>query len=151
MLSVSVYVLGDKGRTVATINHATENSSQIKVRFCKSTAEIVQAVKNDKSDLIHFVPSGAVILPNFYEAMLNYIEHSQRDYVFCPCLKIDGDTKTLEELRPEDKQFSHGQMIVRSWVVNELGAEVADLGKLSRRVVNEYRGVEIPHHLYMEM
>lgn len=151
MLSVSVYVLGDKGRTVATVNHAAEKASNVKVKFVSSVAEIEQLLKDDESDLVHFVPSGAVILPSFYDAMLSHLEHSHRDFVFCPCIKIDGNAKTLKELRPGDSDFSHGQMIIRRWVVKELNADVGNLSRLAVRIINEYRGIEIPHNLYMEI
>lgn len=144
MLSVDVYVLGDKGRTVATVNHATKDADGVATRECRPE-ELKGLIESSKADLFHFVPSGAVLLPDFYKAMLNYLEHSQRDYVFCPCLRVAPD-KTASEIRPGDQQFSYGQMIVKSWVVKELG-EFTDLAKMSRRVASEYRGVEIPHCL----
>jgi len=148
MLSVNVYVLGDKGRTVATVNHAVKISEGITAEVC-SPESLKGLVDESEADLFHFVPSGAVVLPDFYKAMLAYLEHSHRDYVFCPCLKVHND-KTATEVRPDGQLVSSGQMIVRSWVVKEIG-NVSDLSQLSRRIVSEYRGIEIPHCLYMEM
>jgi hypothetical protein len=147
MMSVNVYVLGDKGRTVATVGHATKSDNSITTKQCQVN-ELKSLINGSDAELFHFVPSGAVLFPDFYKAMLSYLEHSQRDYVFCPCLRIED--KTASELRPGDKEFSFGQMIIKSWVVKELG-EFADLAKMSRRVIAEYRGIEIPHCLYMEM
>jgi hypothetical protein len=149
MLSVDIYVLGDKGRTVATVDYAEKGLENVESKFYKDPKELKGLVDASDADLIHFVPSGAVLLPDFYKAMLNYLEHSQRDYVFCPCLRISANKKATE-IRPNGKAFSYGQMIVKRWVVNELG-DVSDLNKLSHRIVSEYRGVEIPHCLYMEM
>jgi hypothetical protein len=148
MLSVSVYVLGDKGRTVATVNHSIASTEGVASKMV-SHDKLKGEVEESKSDLLHFVPSGAVLLPDFYKAMLSHLEHSQRDYVFCPCLRVNTD-KTTSELRPDGDEFSFGQLIVKSWVVKELG-DLSDLGKMSRRIISEYRGVEIPHCLYMEM
>ena len=148
MLSVSVYVLGDKGRTVATADYSAKQSDDVSLQICNKE-NLKGFVAGSKSDLFHFVPSGAVLFPDFYKAMLNYLEHSQRDYVVCPGLLITTDKKTVE-LRPDNKDFSFGQMIVKSWVVRELG-DVSNLRHMSRRIISEYRGVEIPHCLYMEM
>ena len=147
MLSVNVYVLGDKGRTVATVNHSIANTEGVTSKLV-SPDKLKGEVEEAESDLLHFVPSGAVLLPDFYKAMLSHLEHSQRDYVFCPCLRINAD-KTTSELKP-DGEFSFGQLIVKSWVVRELG-DLTDLKRMSRRIVSEYRGVEIPHCLYLEM
>jgi len=148
MLSVDVYVLGDKGRTVATVAHAMRDIDGIQYQKCRKNM-LSSLVNGSSADLFHLVPNCAVLLPDFYRAMLNYLEHSKRDYAFCPCLRVNKDN-TTSEVSPGDRSFSIGQMIVKSWVVKELGL-VNDLNQLKSRVISEYRGIEVPHHLYMEM
>jgi hypothetical protein len=43
-----------------------------------------------------------------------------------------------------------GQLVVKSWVVSELGAK-GDVMGLLNRVLAEYRGVEVPHVLAVEV
>ena len=147
MLSLSVYMLGGSERTVATIEYAVDGIGKVTVELCDQS-ELKERIEKSDSELVHIVPDGAIVMPSFYKAMFNYIEHSHRDYVFCPGIRISNGK--AEEVRQQG-EFSCGQLIVRTWVVKELGASVQDLNKLGHRIISEYRGVEIPHNLYMEI
>jgi hypothetical protein len=93
----------------------------------------------------HFVEDGVIIHPNFYEAASNMI--GKFDYAFCHAVNLDR--KEIID-RPTPENFCLGQIIVKSWVVKELGANT-DLHALMKRVLVEYRGIEIPHLMVTEI
>lgn len=93
----------------------------------------------------HFVEDGIIVHPNLYEAALNMI--GKFDYAFCHCSSLEK--KQIIE-RPTPENFCLGQIIVKSWVIKELGVNT-DLHDLMKRVLVEYRGIEIPHLMVTEI
>jgi len=97
----------------------------------------------------HIIAGGTILHPSFYEAMVNGCEHAKADYACCPCASLagaDGPVVTV----PGQGGLVWGQILVRSWVLRELGKSGSP-GKLLNRVIKEYRGQSVPHVLCTEL
>jgi hypothetical protein len=105
--------------------------------------QLGKAVGSGKQ-LCHLIEPGTIVLPSFYEAMINMC--GDFDYAYCHCAVLGK-----EVLRnPVPGNMVMGQLVVKSWVVSELGAK-GDVMGLLNRVLAEYRGVEVPHVLAVEV
>ena len=137
-MSIDVFVIEceNSDRTIASAEFAAQRQDDLDIRVHRvSNVDSSQVT----ADLVHIVSGGGIVMPEFYGAMKAYLESSNRDYVTCPALSISGgNDKGIEGV---------GNMIIKSWVIKEIGG----IDDLKNRVVFEYRGVEIPHFLYMEI
>lgn len=108
--------------------------------------EAVTASLADNPDFCHYVWPGTIVVPQFYDALTSACEFAKTDFVYCQCGKV-RENPYVVNASPED--FSCSQLLVRSWVVRELG--VNNPVELMKRVFVEYRGTEVPHVLTMEI
>jgi hypothetical protein len=102
--------------------------------------------QQEQKEFLHFINYGTIILPHFYEAMVNII--GKFDYAFCHCAKLKKSSEIISN--PVSGNFVNGQFLVKSWVVKELGGE-GYVEDLLMRVMAEYRGVEVPHVLAVDV
>lgn len=111
-----------------------------------SQDEALKVVAN--TQYAHVLLGGTVVLPGFYEAMMNTCEHAKADYACCPCARLGGKDPAISV--PGDGEIVCGQILVRSWVLRELGL-TEDIKKIFSRVIKEYCGESVPHVLCMEL
>lgn len=145
MNNINVLLLG----FVSNDNFGNSFNS-IRMAGCEPTdvksSNDVSKILEKESQFCHFVKPGTIIMPSFYEAALNMC--GKFDYTFCHC--SDLDKKEICD-SPSPKNFIIGQILVKTWVVKELGINGDNFESLLGRVLTEYRGVEIPHIMAMKI
>lgn len=97
----------------------------------------------------HVLNSNTIVLPGFYEAMVTACEYANADYVFCICARLLKTSGTPDKVIPTPDDFAIGQIVVRGWVLREIGD--TDINAVLSRVLSQYRGVEVPHVLCLEV
>lgn len=112
-----------------------------------ATEKALSCAVGGDSDYSHLLTLRTIILPAFYLAMVSACEHANTDYVFCHCGVLGKEPKVLTAPTPGD--FVSGQLLVKSWVLRELGV-AGSIEQTLGRVLSEYRGIEVPHVLCME-
>lgn len=149
MLSLAVFVIEKSPeqtqRTVSTIKLAGQEPI-----ICP-TSEIPKKFKSVETDLIHFISAGHLVLPGFYRALTNTIEYSKKDFAFCKALrlgKLEQESGHARVVGPGERGWNIGGMVVRRWVLQETGIKT-DIAGIYGRITSEYRGVEVPHTLFV--
>jgi len=107
---------------------------------------VIAKALDDDADFCHIIGHRMILLPSFYEALLTACEHAGVDYACCNCADLEGN-QLLGQPTPD--QFVVGQILVRQWVLKELG--VGDYKESLKRVIAEYRGIHVPHTLIVEV
>jgi len=148
MLSIGVFVVthdkNNGGHALATVRLGLGSDPVICV-----ADEFPKLVEESDTDLIHAIPATGIVLPGFYPAMRTALEHTGMDYAYCPCLDVNGDAEA-EVTLPNSGVTNYGQLVVRRWVLRELGMS-ANIPDLYRKVISDYRGTDIPHVLCLDV
>jgi hypothetical protein len=108
----------------------------------------LQASFQGDPDFCHYMWPGTIVLPQFYDALVAACQHNQTDYAYCHCARVRPDAEIITSPSPDSYALS--QILVRSWVMLELGTQ-GNPAEMIRRVMSEYRGTEVPHVLTMEI
>ena len=148
MLSVVSVILGVDSEKAKLTNSSVRYASGREGHVCEPES-LAKFLEDREEDVVHLIAPGGIVLPQFFRAFIVSLEGSGKDYAFCPCLLVSNGSMT--EVRPTGDVAHFGQMMVRRWVLQELGVGKGNIPSLYNRVVSEYRGTEIPHHLYMEI
>jgi hypothetical protein len=105
------------------------------------------AVKDATEEFVHLTGPGIIFLPGFAACLLSQLEHSGKDFAVCGLLTFAGGKESIldgsGEVRP-------AQMVVRRWVLKELGVPKQDFSAFCRRIASEYKGARVPHVLCVE-
>lgn len=144
-IDVAVVVVSSGDDNLARISERSVRLGGQEVKTCAKD-EALKAVSD--AQYAHVVLAGTIVHPCFYEAMLNACEHENADYTYCPCACLGGDDPDIVRLNGD--RLVLGQILVRSWVLRELGVS-KKINKVYKRVVKEYCGVEVPHALCTEL
>jgi hypothetical protein len=99
-------------------------------------------------DYCHYMWPGAVILPQFYRAMIAACEHAGTDYAYCHCARVRQDHSIITTPTPE--HFALSQLVVKSWAMLELATK-GNPSEVIKDVLKQYRGTEVPHVLTLEI
>jgi len=108
----------------------------------------VRRVIEDGLEYGHLVTPGTVVMPDFYRAMVNACDHVGTDYAYCGCAVLGDEPECV--MLPTPGHLSPGQLLVRTWVLVELGP-TSELRDLLGRVLTDYRGTEVPHVMVAEV
>ena len=103
-----------------------------------------------KGEYGHILTHCSIVMPGYYEAMFASCEYSSTDYVFCRAMRLLEPGKDPEVIGiPTPDNFILGQILVKSWVLRELGN--GDPRRILSRVLTQYRGTEVPHTMCIEV
>lgn len=111
------------------------------------SADAARRVVDAALEYGHLMERGTVVLPEFYRAMTNACDYAGTDYAYCKAAMLGEKPTTVET--PVPGRMSLGQVLVRTWVLVELGVG-REPKELLERVLREYRGTEVPHVLVAE-
>jgi hypothetical protein len=150
MLSLAVFIVGEEvsgqllradfDKTAASVRLAGHEPIACRV------SEIPKNFAEADTELVHFIMAGHFVMPSFYEALAGTVEHQKMDYAFCRSLCFAGGRASV--VTPGQKGWEIGGMVVRRWVLQEIGVG-PEIAEFYGRAVAEYRGVEVPHVLFV--
>lgn len=149
-LNTVVFDCGGLSGHVESMLYATKNSIAIAGGGCiRANPEdsLKESLKDDPV-FCHYARPGAILLPHFYKAMIAVCEHEKTDYVYCHSTRVCLTHEVLKT--PTSQKFNLSQIMVRSWVMLELGSG-GHPDEMMERVLAEYQGAEVPHVLTMEI
>jgi len=145
MLSVCVLVVRSGEDDAALVDlsvSSAELSCGVPVLEC-GPEDVMSCVKEAETSVVHVVPAGTIVMPDFHRSMLTTLEYQGVDYTVCRCLMVGEKAEVVEAA---SDRFTPAQMVMRRWAFME-----ADTGsgwrRSAERVKTEYHGVEVPHVL----
>jgi hypothetical protein len=113
-----------------------------------SPAEVASAVESTAAESLVFVRQGALLLPDYFQAMTTTLEHYGSDFVACRGVSLSGESAAVR--RAGEEGYLLEQVLVRLWVCREVGASKSP-EELISATLGGYRGSEVPHFLVMRL
>lgn len=133
----------DSKRTISSVNLAAKRAGIdyfVTPRTKSALKAIVKISEDVETGFVHVLRGGDFVMPDFYRATVTTIDSDKADWCFCHDFLLPSKGKARVETKPS----SIRQILARRWVLQELVETYKSLDEVYEKLVNEYRGVEIP-------